>query len=65
MSISKATPTVGKPARGIAEWIAFYNERRPRQALADRPRMAVWREPIAGVGAVDMADNACASPTCP
>ena len=33
--------------RGIAEWIAFYNHRRPHQALADRPPMAVWREAIA------------------
>ena len=35
-------------ARGIAEWIAFYNDRRPHQALADRTPMAVWREAIAG-----------------
>ncbi len=27
-------------ARGIAEWIAFYNERRPHQALVDRAPMA-------------------------
>ena len=51
--------------RGIAEWIAFYNERRPHQALADRTPMAVWREAIAGAGAVDMLDNASALPTCP
>ena len=31
-------------ARGIAEWIAFYNDRRPHQALANRTPMAVWRE---------------------
>ena len=31
-------------ARGIAEWIAFYNDRRPHQALADRMPMVVWRE---------------------
>jgi putative transposase len=37
--------------RGIAEWVAFYNERRPHQALADRTPMAVWREAIAGAGA--------------
>ena len=30
--------------RGIAEWIAFYNDRRPHQALADRTPMAAWRE---------------------
>ena len=44
-------------ARGIAEWIAFYNERRPHQALTDRAPMAVWREAIAGAEAVDMMDN--------
>ena len=52
-------------ARGIAEWIAFYNDRRPHQALADRTPMAVWREAIAGAGPVDMMDNASALPTCP
>ena len=35
-------------ARGIAEWVAFYNDRRPHQALADRTPMAVWREAVAG-----------------
>jgi putative transposase len=52
-------------ARGIAEWVAFYNERRPHQALADRTPMAVWRQAIAGAGAVDMMNNASALPTCP
>ena len=52
-------------ARGIAEWIAFYNERRPHQALADRTPMAVWRARATGAIAVDMMDNACALPTCP
>ena len=52
-------------ARGIAEWIAFYNERRPHQALTDRTPMAVWREAIAGAETVDMMDNAAALPTCP
>jgi putative transposase len=51
--------------RGIAEWVAFYNERRPHQALADRTPMAVWREAIAGAGAVDTMDNASALPTRP
>src|SRR6204780_4414084 len=52
-------------ARGIAEWIAFYNELRPHQALTDRAPMAVWREAIVGAEAVDMMDNAPALPTCP
>jgi putative transposase len=52
-------------AQGIAEWVAFYNERRPHQALADRSPMAVWREATAGVKAVDMMDNASALPTGP
>ena len=52
-------------ARGIAEWIAFYNERRPHQALADRTPMAVWRQAAAGAKAVDMMDNASALPTYP
>ena len=55
----------GEAARGIAAWIAFYNERRPHQALADRTPMAVWREATAGVEAVDMMDNASALPTFP
>jgi putative transposase len=55
----------GVAARGIAEWIAFYNERRPHQALTDRTPMAVWREAIAGAETVDMMDNAAALPTCP
>jgi putative transposase len=50
-------------ARGIAAWVSFYNERRPHQALAGRTPMAVWREAIAGTGAVDMMDNASALPT--
>jgi putative transposase len=52
-------------ARGIAEWVAFYNDRRPHQALADRMPMAVWREAIVGARAVDIMDNASALPTCP
>ena len=52
-------------ARGIAEWVAFYNYRRPHQAMTDRMPMAVWREAIVGARAVDMMDNASALPTCP
>ncbi len=56
----------GREARsGIGGWIAFYNERRPHQALANRTPMALWR---AAIEAVDMPlrlDDAGASPTCP
>jgi putative transposase len=62
----------GREARdGIGAWIAFYNTRRPHQALANRTPMAVWREGITGAlgdTAVDMTlrlDNAGALPTCP
>jgi putative transposase len=62
----------GREARdGIAQWIAFYNTRRPHMALEHRAPMAVWREGVAGVldgTAVDMTlrlDNAGALPTCP
>jgi putative transposase len=62
----------GREAKaGIADWVSFYNHRRPHQALADRTPMAVWRDGIAGAlgeGAVDMTlrlDNAGALPTYP
>jgi putative transposase len=68
----------GREARaGIAGWIAFYNGRRPHQALANRTPMAVWRDGVIlgssprtalGDTAVDMTlrlDNADALPTCP
>jgi len=59
----------GREARtGIAEWFAFYNRRRPHQALGNRTPMAVWREGVTGPlaeNAVDMMDNARALPTCP
>jgi len=61
----------GREARdGIGAWIAFYNTRRPHQALANRTPMAVWREGVTGAlgdTAVDMTlrlDNAAALPTC-
>ncbi len=56
---------------GIGTWIAFYNGRRPHQALVGRAPTAVWRESVMGalgVNAVDRTlrlDNADASPTCP
>ncbi len=56
---------------GIGAWIAFYNGRRPHQALGNRTPMALWREGVIGTldnTAVDMTlrlDNAGALPTCP
>ena len=50
---------------------AFYNSRRPHQALAHRTAMAVWRQGVTGeLGeqAVDITlrlDNAVALSTCP
>jgi len=62
----------GREAKaGIADWVAFYNHRRPHQALANRRPMAVWRAGVTGAlgeGAVDMTlhlDNAAALPTYP
>jgi putative transposase len=62
----------GREARtGIGIWMAFYNARRPHQALANRTPSAVWRAGITGelgTTAVDMTlrlDNAGALPTCP
>ena len=62
----------GREARaGIGSWIAFYNARRPHQALGNRAPMAVWRDGVTGpLGAnpVDMTlrlDDAPASPTGP
>ena len=55
----------------IASWVAFYNLRRPHQALANRTPMAVWRDGVIGGlsdTAVDMTlrlDNADALPTYP
>jgi putative transposase len=62
----------GRDARaGIAEWLAFYNHRRPHQALANRTPMAVWRDGAGGAPgeeAVDMTlrlDNPGGLPTYP
>jgi putative transposase len=62
----------GREAKaGIAEWIDFYNNRRPHQALDSRMPMAVWRDGVTGAlgeRAVDMTlrlDNAGALPTYP
>ena len=39
----------GREAKaGIANWIAFYNGRRPHQALGNRTPMAVWRDGVTG-----------------
>jgi putative transposase len=57
--------------RGIADWVTFYNHRRPHRALANRTPMTVWRDAITGTlggGAVDMTlrlDNAGALTTSP
>lgn len=56
---------------GIAAWIAFYNTRRPHQALKNRTPMMVWRAGVTGDRgdkAVDMTlrlDDAVASSTYP
>jgi putative transposase len=62
----------GREARaGIAAWIAFYNARRPHQALGNRPPLTAWREGVTGTlgsRAVDLTlrlDDAIASPTGP
>jgi len=62
----------GREAKaGIGVWFAFYNHRRPHQALANRTPMAVWRAGAGGMldaEAVDMTlrlDNAGALPTSP
>jgi putative transposase len=56
---------------GIASWFAFYNSRRPHQALGNRTPMAAWHDGT-GSGFLDTAmdmtlrlDNALALPTCP
>src|ERR1022692_4599928 len=63
----------GREARaGIGSWMAFYNFRRPHQAMNNQMPMAVWRAGIdkieAAARAVDMPlrlDNANALPTYP
>jgi len=64
--------TDGREARaGIGAWFAFYNARRPHQAIDNRTPMAAWRVGTTGAlgeTAVDMTlrlDNAGALPTCP
>jgi putative transposase len=62
----------GREAKaGIGAWFAFYNARRPHQALGNRAPMQVWRDGTIGAltgSAVDMTlrlDNAGALPPCP
>ncbi len=63
----------GREARaGIGAWMAFYNHRRPHQAMNNQMPMAVWRAGMdaieATARAVDMPlrlDNATALPTYP
>jgi putative transposase len=63
----------GREARaGISSWMAFYNERRPHQAMNNQTPMAVWRAGMDKIEemtkTVDMPlrlDNANALPTYP
>jgi putative transposase len=59
----------GREARaGIGEWLAFYNHRRPHQALANRTPMTVWRDGAGGAlgeEAVDMTLRWTTLPRCP
>jgi putative transposase len=56
----------GRDAKaGTANWIAFYNGRRPHQALCYRTPMAVCRERMQAGKAVGMMDNADALTICP
>ena len=59
----------GREARaGIGEWLAFYNHRRPHQALANRTPMTVWRAGAGGAlgeEAVDMTLRWTTLPRCP
>jgi Integrase core domain/HTH-like domain len=52
----------GRDARArIAEWLAFFNHRRPHQALANRTPMAVWRNVAGGaLGAQRLWIGRCA-----
>lgn len=54
----------GRDAKaGIGEWMAFYNHRRPHQALANRTPMAVWHTGVGGAPggeAVDMTPRVVA-----
>jgi putative transposase len=67
----KGYADVREARAGIGLWMAFYNGRRPHQALGNRTPMAVWRDAVTGAlgnTAVDMTlrlDNAGALPTCP
>ena len=67
----KHYPDAREARAGVAKWIAFYNHRRPHQALDYRTPMSVWQLGAAcasGDPALDMTlrlDNAGALPTCP
>ncbi len=63
-SISRATPTAAKP-RAVSPLGSPSTTSSDRTKRSPTAPMAVWREAIAGAGAVDMTDNASALPTCP
>ena len=54
----------GEARAGIGDYFAFYNERRPHQALGYRAPMAVWRDG-AGQNACGHVDNVNTLTTCP
>lgn len=68
----------GREAKaGIAQWLAFYNSRRPHQAMDYRTPMSVWREGMGEIGGKRLwtcgqrvqppccNQSAAALPTCP
>ena len=44
---------------GVAQWMAFYNNHRPHQALSNRAPMEVWREAMIGALPPMAVDRSC------